>query len=188
MGQAIRCRDKLLSVEQEQWVRGFHPGLLSGLAFSGANHQPEPDQDDGILTADEIASLRLDGIDLVVLSACETGLGEVAGGEGLLGVQRAFQVAGAQTTVASLWEVDDVATRWLMERFYRNYWEKEMSKVDALREAQLYLLNHPEELRDILDDPAEIRGVQRLQRDEEGQPKRLSPQFWAAFVLSGDWR
>jgi CHAT domain-containing protein len=167
-----------MSLGREQVIRGFHPGLLSGLAFSGANRPPSPDQDDGILTADEIASLSLDGVDLVVLSACETGLGEVAGGEGLLGVQRAFQVAGARSTVASFWQVEDVATRRLMERFYRNYWEEEMSKLDALRDAQLYLLNHPEA----------IRGDRPLRAQTNDEPKRLSPQFWAAFSLSGDWR
>ncbi|QDU94509.1 tetratricopeptide repeat protein [Lignipirellula cremea] len=164
--------------EAEHLLRGINPGLLSGLAFSGANRKPEADKDDGILTADEIASLSLDGVDLVVLSACETGLGQVAGGEGLLGVQRAFQVAGARSTVASLWQVGDVATRRLMERFYRNYWEQEMSKLDALREAQLWLLHHPEE----------IRGDRRVRPSNDDEPQRLSPQFWAAFQLSGDWR
>ena len=92
-------------------VRGYDPGLLSGLALAGANDPTAAteDGDDGILTAEEVATLDLRGVDLVVLSACETGLGEVAGGEGLLGLQRAFQVAGARTTVASLWKVGDVA-------------------------------------------------------------------------------
>lgn len=172
-------QQRKFTTASKQLIRGFHPGLLSGLAFSGANRKPAPDQDDGILTADEIATLSLDGVDLVVLSACETGLGEIAGGEGLLGVQRAFQVAGARTTVASLWQVGDVATRRLMERFYRNYWEKEMSKVDALREAQLYLLNHPEA----------VRGDRRLRKQEKPtEPSRLSPELWAAFSISGDWR
>ena len=76
--------------------------------------------------------MPLENVDLVVLSACETGLGEVAGGEGLLGVQRAFQVSGARTTIASLWQVDDSATRILMERFYRNRWQEKMTKLDAL--------------------------------------------------------
>ena len=75
-------------------VVGFHPGLLSGLVLAGANRPPEPGQDDGILTALEVAELDLAGAELVTLSACETGLGESAGGEGLLGLQRAFQVAG----------------------------------------------------------------------------------------------
>lgn len=174
---ANRLEQQRLYSERDRMIRGFSPGLLSGLVFSGANRKPELNKDDGILTADEIASLSLDGVNLVVLSACETGLGEVAGGEGLLGVQRAFQVAGASSTVASLWEVGDVATRRLMERFYRNYWQKEMGKLDALREAQLYLLRHPEA----------VRGDSRVSA-KSIELKRLSPQFWAAFQLSGDWR
>ena len=103
-------------------VVGFHPGLLSGLALAGANRPPEPGQDDGILTALEVAELDLAGVELVVLSACETGLGQSAGGEGLLGLQRAFQVAGPtpwsppsgmhdKGPVAALWDVNDLKTR-----------------------------------------------------------------------------
>ena len=73
----------------------YQPGLLSGLVLAGANLPPRPDQDDGIVTALEVASLNLHGVDLAVLSACETSLGQSAGGEGMLGLQRAFQVAGA---------------------------------------------------------------------------------------------
>ena len=113
-----------------------------------------------------------------MLSACETGLGEVAGGEGLIGIQRAFQVSGARTTVASLWEVNDQATRVLMERFYENYWDNELSRLDALREAQLWMLNHPED----------IRGRPLPAIPESSRSERLAPQYWAAFVLSGDWR
>ena len=155
-------------------VHGTDPGLLSGLVLSGANQPPQPDQDDGILTATEISFLPLAGTHLVTLSACETGLGAAAGGEGLLGVQRAFQVAGARSTVASLWNVPDLATRLLMERFYRHLWEEEMSAAGALRAAQLWLLKNPEVLRGLTPsyDPS----------------TRSSPRFWAAFQLSGDWR
>jgi len=165
--------------QRQRTIRGVSPNLLSGLAFAGANGKPEAGQDDGILTAAEIAFLPLAGVDLVTLSACETGLGKVAGGEGLLGVQRAFQVSGARTTVASLWKVDDTATRQLMERFYRNYWEEEMSKLDALREAQLWML----------DDAELPRGDAGLRLDSrnQGAPARLPPEYWAAFTLSGDW-
>jgi len=160
---------------RDMHVRGYNPGLLSGLAFAGANRDPAEDSDDGILTAQEIAFLPLNGVELVVLSACETGLGEVAGGEGLLGVQRAFQVAGARTTVASLWKVNDAVTRRLIERFYRNLWEKELPRLDALREAQIYILNNPEPIRGAtLEDDKEL--------------DRLPPYYWAAFTLSGDWR
>ena len=157
-------------------VTGFNPDLLSGLALAGANLQPEPGRDDGILTAQEIAFLPLNGVDTVVLSACETGLGNTAGGEGLISVQRAFQISGARTTLASFWKVNDVVTQRLMVRFYRNLWEKDMPRLDALREAQLYVLNNPDA----------IRGAS-LEPDDQNQP-RVSPRFWAAFTLSGDWR
>ena len=123
----------------KQGIAGFHPGLLSGLAFSGANTRAGGNDDDGILTAVEVAGLDLERTELVVLSACETGLGEVAGGGGVLGLQRAFQLSGAKTTVASLWQIPDRATMQLMQRFYENLWQKKLSKLDALREAQLWM-------------------------------------------------
>jgi CHAT domain-containing protein len=155
-------------------VAGFHPGLLSGVVLAGANRPPRGDGDDGILTAEEVALLNLSGCRMCVLSACETGLGEVAGGEGLLGLQRAFQVAGARSTVTSLWKVDDTATRSLMERFYKNLWERELPAIEALREAQIWML------RDQTN-----RG---LAVSDQPAGDHLPPYYWAAFVLSGDWR
>ena len=152
---------------------GFHPGLLSGLVLAGAN-KPRAD-DDGILTALEVAELDLAKVELAVLSACETGLGETAGGEGVLGLQRAFEIAGARTTVTSLWKLDDTATRQLMERFYDNYWKKGRGTLESLREAQIWLL-----------EEGPTRGIVRM-KEAPGQ-KRSPPYFWAAFVLSGDWR
>ncbi len=97
----------------------------SGLLFAGANvaldketRNALPEGDDGILTAKEISRLDFKGLDLVVLSACQTGLGEVTG-EGVFGLQRGFKKAGAQTIVMSLWEVDDYATRLLMTEFFK---------------------------------------------------------------------
>ena len=163
-------------------VVGYPPGLLSGLALAGANRPHTPDQDDGILTASEVENLDLRGVQLVVLSACETGLGEVAGGEGLLGLQRAFQVAGTQTVVASLWPVSDNATRSLMERFYENLLKKEMGTLESLREAQLWMLKEGQE-----------RGLVRINKPEQPDDapvinSRTPPFYWAAFVVSGDWR
>jgi len=161
--------------DRPQPVRGDNPGLLSGLVFAGANSTPEPEKDDGILTALEVSSLDLNQVDTVVLSACETGLGAVAGGEGLLGLQRAFQVAGAKTVVASLWKVPDAATARLMQRFYENLWDKKLGKLEALREAQLWMMK---------DQSA--RGAELIQ--DAADNARLPPEYWAAFVLSGDWR
>jgi CHAT domain-containing protein len=157
--------------------RGRHPGLLSGLALAGANVPATADGDDGILTALEVAALDLSDVEVAVLSACETGLGEVAAGEGVMGLQRAFQVAGARTTVTSLWKVPDVATQLLMQRFYENLWDKGMGKLEALRQAQLWLMREGGQ-----------RGVMLPEESRETESKHLPPYFWAAFVLSGDWR
>jgi CHAT domain-containing protein/tetratricopeptide (TPR) repeat protein len=158
---------------------GLHPGLLSGIALAGAN-RPTP-ADDGILTALEVADLDLAGVDLVTLSACGTGLGKAERAEGLQGLQRAFQVAGARTVVATLWDVPDQATQLFMQRFYENLWQKQKSKLDALREAQFWLMKemprNPDVFRSGLVRPP--AGV-----DEPGRYIR----YWAAFVLSGDWR
>jgi CHAT domain-containing protein len=121
--------------------------------------------------------LELSGTELAVLSACETGLGAEAGGEGLLGLQRAFQVAGARSVVAGLWTVDDRATRSLMVDFYDNLWGKKLSRVEALRQAQLTMLR--EGIK---------RGLDLAAEQPADQQRRLPPFYWAAFVLSGDWR
>ncbi len=171
---------------------GQHPDLLSGLVFAGANHQPETGADDGILTAAEVQSLDLRGVELAVLSACETGLGETAGGEGIIGLQRAFQLAGARTTITSLWKVDDEATQLLMVEFYRNLFERKLSKLESLRQAQIWLLNNPDAIkgRDL-----STRGAPRLVKPTTSEtktasdkPTRSLPAYWAAFQLSGDPR
>ena len=120
-------------------VSGLDPGLLSGLVLTGANAPYVDGKQDGILTALEVADLDLSHVRLATLSACETGLGQSAGGEGLLGLQRAFQTAGAKTVVASLWKVPDKATQTLMARFYDNLWNKKLTKLESLREAQRWL-------------------------------------------------
>jgi hypothetical protein len=99
-----------------------NPLLLSGLFFAGANLHGEGSDDagaeDGILTAYEVSALDLEGTELVVLSACETGLGEVAEGEGVYGLRLAFQMAGARTVVSALWPVSDEATAVMMGQLY----------------------------------------------------------------------
>jgi CHAT domain-containing protein len=178
------------STRPDPFINTYPPGLLSGLAMAGANHPSENPDDphDGILRSSEIETSSLQGVDLVVLSACETGLGAVAGGEGLTGLQRAFQVAGARTVVASLWQVDDRATQELMTQFYTNLWVKKQSKIDALRNAQLHLLRNP-----VLPDGTKltrgrINDEKPVVPDPENSRDTTDPYFWAAWTLSGDWR
>jgi CHAT domain-containing protein/tetratricopeptide (TPR) repeat protein len=116
---------------ERRTIGGRNPLVLSGLVFAGANLPQKEDKwgvpqgDGGILTAEAIATLPLDDLELVVLSACETGLGDVAGGEGVFGLQRAFHTAGARNVVASLWKVDDLATAVLMRLFYAKPGQRE---------------------------------------------------------------
>jgi CHAT domain-containing protein len=134
-------------LDERMYERNFHdraspgsrsPLVLSGLVLAGAN-KPDLVGDGGILTAEAIVGLRLEGLDLAVLSACETGLGEVAGGEGVYGLQRAFHLAGTRDVIASLWSVGDESTSALMGVFYRNLWIERMAPLEALRQAQLTL-------------------------------------------------
>jgi CHAT domain-containing protein/tetratricopeptide (TPR) repeat protein len=163
-----------------------NPLVLSGVVLAGANRQPQvnsdgvPVQDNGILTAEEVVELDLSHTELVVLSACETGLGEVAGGEGVFGLQRAFGMAGAHSTVASLWKVDDAATQKLMTRFYENLWQKKLPKLEALRQAQLSILYD-------LPEGSLTRGAEVVRANRaDTSTVRADPRLWAAWVLSGD--
>jgi CHAT domain-containing protein/tetratricopeptide (TPR) repeat protein len=144
-----------------------NPLLLSGLILAGANHRnvAAPDQEDGVLTAEEVAALNLGDVEWAVLSGCDTGVGEVRVGEGVFGLRRAFQVAGARTVIMSLWPVEDQATRQWMTTLYEGRLTKKLSTADAVREASLAVLRH--------------RRAKRL---------GSHPFYWAAFVAAGDWR
>jgi CHAT domain-containing protein len=138
------------------------PGLRSGVVCAGANRPPAGDREDGWLTAEEVSWLDLGAVDLVVLSACETGLGAPEAGEGMLGLRRALRQAGATTVVSSLWRVDDAATAELMRGFYRHLWSDGQPVAAALRRAQLEML-------------------ERNRRSGAGE----SPRTWGAFVVDG---
>jgi CHAT domain-containing protein/tetratricopeptide (TPR) repeat protein len=147
------------------------PMLRSGLVFTGANRiasgKPAPPGiDNGILTAYEAMGLDLEGTELVVLSACDTGLGETRAGEGVFGLRRAFQVAGAESILMTMWEVDDMATQELMDLFYEK-WLGGNEKHEALRQAQL-------ELHRRIKERATTNGT---------QVNDLA--LWGAFVLYG---
>ncbi len=185
--------------KDEAIVFGRAPQLLSGLVLTRPDTSNHPA--DAILTAEEVSSLDLRGTELVVLSACETALGNTIGGEGVLGLQRAFLNAGARSTVSSLWKVGDAATNLLMERFYRKLWNEKLPKWEALRQAQLELLRNPT----LIDERSKLlvsRGFRVSRGIATGQVKSISPSdedatksvsrshpfFWAAFVLYGDGR
>jgi CHAT domain-containing protein len=143
-----------------------NPLLRSGVVLAGANRLGEEGArgEDGWVTAEEISLMDLRGTELVVLSACETGLGDVKAGEGVFGLRRAFFFAGARTLVSSLFEVPDTQTREMMQTFYGGM-KSGKSKLDALRDAQLAM-------------------IQKRRKSEQA----AHPFFWASFVLIGDPR
>ncbi|MBK9018430.1 MAG: CHAT domain-containing protein [Saprospiraceae bacterium] len=116
--------------------------IRSGLILAGGNYawqtgKPlKPDMDDGILTAYEISQMNLANTELVVLSACETGLGDIEGNEGVYGLQRAFKIAGAKYLVMSLWQVPDQETSVFMTTFYKHWLEGKTTIPDAFRTTQ----------------------------------------------------
>jgi CHAT domain-containing protein/tetratricopeptide (TPR) repeat protein len=142
------------------WARpGVENSLLrSGLGLAGAN-LPRAGEDDGLLTALEVAGMNLMDTQLVVLSACDTGVGEVLSGEGVYGLRRALVLAGAESQVISLWPVSDRGTKDFMIEYYRRLQAGE-GRGEGLRQVQLHLLSSAE---------------------------RSHPFYWASFIHSGEW-
>ena len=139
-------------------MRVENPLLRSGLALAGANLH-RSGEDDGVLTASEVAALDLWGSKLVVLSACDTGVGEVKNGEGVYGLRRALVLAGSESQVVSLWPVSDEGTRDLMIEYYRAL-EAGQGRSEGLRQVQLRML---------------------------ANKNRQHPYYWASFIQSGEW-
>ncbi len=160
----------------------LHPGILCGLALAGASFPRRFEEDDGILSGLEVSAFDLSRVDLAVLSACESALGQEATGEGQLGLQRAFQMAGARSVIATLWPVNDAGTRLLMMRFYRNLWKDKMGKLDALHDAQTWLITSARKARQTGANPETVDIDSK-----ELPPVLMHPQFWAPFTLSGRW-
>ena len=126
---------------------GENPLLLSSFALAGANRRilATRDEEDGILTAGEIASLNLSGVEWAVLSACETGIGRVQNGEGVIGLRRAFQIAGARALIMSLWSVEDTATQLFMTELYRARLIDGQSTAKAIHHAARQVLKERRE-------------------------------------------
>jgi CHAT domain-containing protein len=147
--------------------RPVNPLALSGLAFANANRHAATTrgEDDGVLTAEEVAALDLQGVEWVVLSACDTGLGPIRAREGVLGLRRAFEVAGARTVIMSLWSVEDRTTRLWMRELYRSRLQGGHDTIDSMRDANRAML-----------EARRAAGA------------TTHPYYWAGFVATGDWR
>lgn len=146
-------------------VRGMSPMLLCGLALAGANLSADAaGRTPGLVTAEELSTLDLSNCELVVLSACDTNVGERRAGQGVASLQKALQMAGARSVITSLWKVPDEATKELMLDFYRRLWVEKKPKHRALWEAK-----------------AKLRDA----KDERGRPL-YGPRDWAGWVLTGE--
>ena len=147
-------------------ILGDRPLLLSGLALAGANRRgmTDDEKEDGMLTAEEIAGMDLSAVSWAVLSGCETGLGRTQASEGVIGLRRAFRMAGVQSLILSLWPVEDEAARVWMRRLYEARWNGRMDTAESVREASL-----------------------RVLRERRAQARDTHPWSWASFVATGDW-
>ena len=156
---------KLLHIASHSYYlpskEGENSLLRSGIVLAGANYPFLNPIDDGYLTALEATNLNLEGTDLVVISGCESGQGDIKSGQGVYGLRRSLAVAGAKSQLLSLWKVDDLGTAAFMEAFYKNL-DKGIAKDIALKNTQKEFQNHP-------------------------IPSWRHPYVWAAFQLSGSW-
>ena len=187
LGKIDMSSGQVIKTRGQEYTAMTRSGLLfSGASYSLSGHTLPDNLNDGILTAQEISTLDFRGLDLVVLSACQTGLGQISG-DGVFGLQRGFKKAGAKTLLMSLWNVDDKATQMLMEQFYRHL-VYGMDKYQALHKAQKYLREYEEET--VLPDN---RNFMEKRMDEKTRteyvPKTIlsrpyvSPRYWAAFII-----
>lgn len=191
--EAIRDTSRVID-RQESFSSGErisavqrNPLLKSQLLMAGANLSPQIAadgrviEDGAVLTGEQIAALRLDQLRLVVLSVCSGALGENVAQEGTFGLPRAFHQAGARNVVTTLWPIDDAATRKLMTLFFWKLWKEDLPPAQALREAQLVMLHHADQLE-------AWNPQQPLQLDPRKSRTRVptGARYWASFVLSGD--
>ena len=165
----------------------YNPGIRSGLVLSGGNHAWNGEaipsgSEDGILTADEISGMDLTGTQVLTLSACQTALGDVAS-DGIYGMQRSFKVAGVNTIIMSLWQVDDEATYMMMDIFYREL-ANGRNKYEAFKLAQTSIKPWAKKRVEELKKEIESLPEEAKRKKEEQYGGRLFPEYyWAAFVM-----
>ena len=199
---AVTAEARRQKEQMEKWRFGLerttarvgvrqHPFGLVGLALAGANDPKNAGPDGGILTGLGIVDLPLETLKLCVLSACETGLGELTEGESVVGLQRAFHVAGCPNVIGSLWKVDDAATAALMTQFYYELRVKKRPPLLALQHAQLTIYRHPDRIAALAGprarpDPNAAAALGSTAVSKPGEKRKTTPTIlWVAFVLSG---
>lgn len=183
------------------------PLIRSGLVFSGANDWIESDKkkplqeyDDGFLNAKEILAHDLFGTDLLVLSACQTGLGETKNGEGIQGLRRAFELVGVRSLICTLWNINDLASAILMERFYIGIIKEGRSKLQALNNAKCFvatirckdIIEYVKKLSSDVSDQyisGLIDELEKLMSEGHISPDEKlysHPYYWAGYILQGE--
>ncbi|HEV3144657.1 MAG TPA: CHAT domain-containing tetratricopeptide repeat protein [Gemmataceae bacterium] len=180
-----REQDAVRNWQFTEWSLQRPVAAKNPLAFTGlvlANGE--------VLTGLSLIDLPLENLRLATLSACETGLGELTGGEGMQGLQRALHLAGCLSVVATLWSAGDPATTALMARFYHELWVNQKEPLAALREAQLTIYLRPDLIPDLAGErgEAKLKEAMGINASEAATPqaaKRASTRLWAGFVLSG---
>ena len=163
------------------------------MILAGVKQRDSGAGNDGVLTALEVAGLDLFGTKLVILSACETGLGDTQNGAGVYGLRRALVLAGSETQVMSLWQVSDAATRDLMIAYYKRL-QSGAGRIAAMRQVQLAML-HGTVLAKSSNIQSSIGLIPQTQARQVGlgttdikpQAEWRHPYYWAAFIPSGAW-
>jgi CHAT domain-containing protein len=169
------------------------PLAYTGLVLAGANVPEKAGPEGGILTGELLLEVNLEGLDLAVLSACQSGLGEVAGDQCVQNLGKALHAAGCRDVVASLWNVPDDATAALMALFYDELLVKKRPPLEALRQARLYLYRHPEKVKEVAERGPPRRDLEEKAPAETAKPAekpgaRAAVKDWAGFFLSGAGR
>jgi CHAT domain-containing protein/Tfp pilus assembly protein PilF len=177
--RARKARDSAQLGDGPRGIGAKNPLGYVGIVLAGGE----------VLSGLNIVDLPLENLHLVTLSACETGLGPMTGGEGVQGLQRAFHLAGCPNVVASLWKVNDAATAALMTKFYHELWVSKKPPIEALREAQLTIYRRPDLIATLASAERGLKLEQALNdkstRAAEAAKDRTPTKLWAAFVLSG---
>jgi CHAT domain-containing protein len=135
------------------------------LAGCNARGQSPAGEDDGILTSEEIATSDFSSVDWIVLSACESGVGDLEPGEGVYGLRRSLAIAGAKTAIMSLWKVGDIAAQRWMRHLYKARFDEKLTVAEAVRAASL-----------------------RMLKEQRARGQSTSPSIWGAFIATGAWR